>query len=45
MANVVGARFQITDAIIAAAAESARCDVIATFDESFRSPSVPVRLI
>ncbi|MEX2183434.1 MAG: PIN domain-containing protein [Chloroflexota bacterium] len=36
---------RIPDAIIAAAAEYARCDIIATFDESFRSPSVPVRMI
>lgn len=36
---------RIPDALIAAAAEHARCDVIATFDESFRSPSVPIRLI
>lgn len=36
---------RIPDAIIAAAAAYARSDIIATFDESFRSPSVPVRLI
>jgi predicted nucleic acid-binding protein len=36
---------RIPDAIIAAAAERARCDIIATFDEAFASPSVPVRLI
>lgn len=36
---------RIPDALVAAAAEFARCDVIATFDESFRSPSVPVRMI
>lgn len=36
---------RIPDAVIAAAAEYARCDVIVTFDESFRSPSVPVRMI
>lgn len=36
---------RIPDAIIAAAAEHARCDIIATFDETFQSPSVPVRLI
>lgn len=36
---------RIADALIAAAAEHAKCDYIATFDESFRSPSVPVRLI
>jgi predicted nucleic acid-binding protein len=35
----------IPDALIAAAAERAGCDRIATFDASFRSPTVPVRLI
>lgn len=36
---------RIPDAIIAAAAEHARCDAIATFDERMESPSVPVRLL
>lgn len=36
---------RIPDALIAAAAEHARCDIIATFDESLQSPSVPVRRI
>jgi predicted nucleic acid-binding protein len=36
---------RIPDAILAAAAESARCDSIASFDEKFDSPSVPVRLL
>ena len=36
---------RIPDAIIAAAAEHARCDWIATFDESFESPTVPSRLL
>lgn len=36
---------RIPDALIAAAAQHAGCDLIATFDESFRSPTVPVRLI
>jgi len=36
---------RIPDAIIAAAAELAGCDRIATFDEAFVSPTVPVRLI
>ncbi len=36
---------RIPDAIIAAAAEYARCDAIATFDEHMTSPSVPVRLL
>lgn len=35
----------IPDAILAAAAEQAACDWIATFDEGFSSPSVPSRLI
>jgi len=35
---------RIPDAVIAAAAERAACDYIATFDEAFQSPSVPVRL-
>jgi len=34
---------RIPDALIAAAADHAGCDRIATFDESFRSPTVPVR--
>ena len=36
---------RITDAIVAATAEHAGCDWIATFDEGFKSPSVPSRLI
>lgn len=36
---------RIPDAVLAAAAERAGCDVIATFDERFASPSVPVRLL
>jgi predicted nucleic acid-binding protein len=36
---------RIPDAIIAAAAERARCDIIATFDERMDSPTVPVRLL
>ena len=36
---------RIPDAIMAAAAEHAGCDAIATFDEDFASPSVPVRLL
>ena len=36
---------RIPDAIIAAAADRAGCDAIATFDEAFASPSVPIRLI
>ncbi len=36
---------RIPDAIIAAAAEHARCDAIATFDERMESPTVPVRLL
>ena len=36
---------RIPDAIIAAAAERAGCDWIATFDERFTSPTVPVRAI
>jgi predicted nucleic acid-binding protein len=36
---------RIPDALIAAAAEHARCDWIATFDERMASPSVPVRAI
>jgi predicted nucleic acid-binding protein len=36
---------RIPDAIVAAAAEHARCDWIATFDESFESPTLPSRLL
>lgn len=36
---------RIADAILAAAAEQAGCDWIATFDETFASPTVPSRLI
>lgn len=36
---------RIPDAIIAAAADQSACDYIATFDEAFSSPTVPVRLI
>ncbi len=36
---------RIADAILAAAAERAGCDWIATFDEAFQSSSVPVRLV
>jgi predicted nucleic acid-binding protein len=36
---------RIPDAIIAAAADQARCDWIATFDERFGSPRVPSRLL
>jgi predicted nucleic acid-binding protein len=36
---------RIPDALIAAAAEHAGCDAIATFDERMTSPSVPVRLL
>ena len=36
---------RIPDALLAAAAEGAGCDWIATFDEQFASPSVPSRLI
>ena len=36
---------RIPDAILAAAAEEAGCDWIATFDEDFSSPTVPSRLI
>lgn len=35
---------RIPDAVIAAAAERAGCDFIATFDETFSSPTVPVWL-
>jgi len=36
---------RIGDAVIAATAEHAGCSWIATFDEAFRSPTVPARLI
>ena len=36
---------RIPDAIIAAAADQAACDWIATFDEGFASPRVPSRLL
>jgi predicted nucleic acid-binding protein len=36
---------RIPDAIIAAAAEHAGCEWIATFDERMASPTVPVRLL
>ncbi len=36
---------RIPDAIIAAAADQARCDWIATFDDGFTSPTVPSRLL
>jgi predicted nucleic acid-binding protein len=36
---------RIPDALLAAAAEQAGCDWIATFDESFASPTVPSRLL
>ncbi len=36
---------RLPDAILAAAAEYARCDAIATFDERMESPTVPVRLL
>lgn len=36
---------RIPDAIIAAAADQAGCDWIATFDEGLSSPTVPSRLI
>ena len=36
---------RIPDAILAAAAEQAGCDWIATFDAGFVSPTVPSRLI
>jgi predicted nucleic acid-binding protein len=36
---------RIPDAILAAAAEQAGCDWIATFDEAFASPTIPSRLI
>jgi predicted nucleic acid-binding protein len=36
---------RIADAILAAAADQAGCDWIATFDEHFASPTVPSRLL
>lgn len=36
---------RIPDAVIAATADQARCDWIATFDEHMSSPTVPTRLI
>lgn len=36
---------RIPDALLAAAAERSGCEAIATFDEKFRSPSVPIRLL
>jgi predicted nucleic acid-binding protein len=36
---------RISDAVLAAAAEQAECDWIATFDEAFASPTIPSRLI
>jgi predicted nucleic acid-binding protein len=36
---------RIPDAILAAAAQRAACDYIASFDERFSSPSVQVRLL
>jgi predicted nucleic acid-binding protein len=36
---------RIPDAILAAAAEQAGCDWIATFDDRFASPTVPSRLL
>lgn len=36
---------RIPDALIAAAAERAGCDMIATFDEGFTAGSVPVRML
>jgi predicted nucleic acid-binding protein len=36
---------RIPDAIIAAAAEHARCEVIVTFDERMASPTVPVQAL
>jgi len=36
---------RIPDAILSAAAEHAGCEAIATFDQKFASPTVPVRLL
>lgn len=36
---------RIPDALISAAAERARCDIIATFDGSLTSPTVAVRML
>jgi predicted nucleic acid-binding protein len=43
--TVAASARRITDAVIAATAEHAGCAWIATFDEAFRSPTVPARLI
>lgn len=43
--TVVASARRISDAVIAATAEHAGCAWIATFDEAFRSPTVPARLI
>jgi predicted nucleic acid-binding protein len=40
-----GSARRIPDVLLATAADRARCEVIATFDEAFDSPSVPVRLL
>lgn len=36
---------RIPDALVASAADQARCDWIATFDEAFSSPTLPSRLL
>jgi predicted nucleic acid-binding protein len=36
---------RIPDALISAAAERAECDMIATFDEALRSPTIAVRAL
>ncbi len=36
---------RIPDALIAAAADRAGCDIIATFDEALTTSSVPVRML
>jgi predicted nucleic acid-binding protein len=36
---------RIPDALVASAAEAARCEIIASFDEGFLSHAVPVRLL
>lgn len=43
--SLVTSARRIPDAIIASAADQARCDWIATFDEHMASPTVPTRLI
>jgi predicted nucleic acid-binding protein len=43
-ASAVSAR-RVADAIVAATAEQAGCDWIATFDEAFKSAGVPSRLL